>query len=165
MALFAWKASDAESMSKMKHAKHESSEHHEKMEDKLNSLALKMDKLLSNFEKMEQRITKIETRLNETPGEQKDEFKEKILKDIESMKEEISKLSLNDNPTEQQKLKTWLNDTVKLPQYFDTFIENDIHDLSAASKLTMEGIKAMGIDCIEDQTKILNQILELNQTE
>ena len=159
-------------MSKIKHKHHghEESGGHDKMEEKLKSLTCKVDQLLSNFENMEKRIDKIESRLNENEQKQisdgDDGFKEKILKEMEAMKKQINSLTLNDKDIDSEsKLKLWLTDNVKCPQYFDTFIQNGIKDLSAVSKLNMERLKAMGIDEIADQMQLLNGILKLNQAQ
>ena len=66
---------------------------------------------------------------------------------------------------EKQKLKTWLEDKVGLPQYFDIFIDAGIEDLATASLLTMETIKGMGIDKIGHQMKILNGIVKLKEND
>eukprot|EP01084_Bolivina_argentea_P213419 362474_1 len=122
-----------------------------------------MDAVLNKFETIEQRMNDLELRVN--AEEKNDGFREKISQEIKSMKEEIKKLSVNNLNPEQQKLKSWLENQVKLPQYFDTFIENGIEDLSTASVLTMEGLKAMDVNIVGHQMKILSQVVKLNHNE
>lgn len=160
MALFAYKSSDAaNAMSKIKHKHH----HHEssddnKVEEKLKLLTSKIDQLSSKFEKIEIRISKIESRLDDNEQKQTDDgFKDKVLKDLESIKEEMGKFMIS------FELKKWLNDTVECPQYYQLFIDNGIKDLSDVKLLNMERLKKMGIDDINDQMKLLNGVLKLNQ--
>ena len=133
------------------------------MKATLASIVMKVDEIMDKLRDMEQRVTDVELKINE---EQKndDGFKDKMLEEIKSMKQDIKKLSLNSEmDPEQQKLKSWLVEKVKLPQYFDTFINNGIEDLETASILTMEGLKAMGIEIVGHQMKILNQVGKLRQ--
>ena len=169
MALFAWKGSDTKTLSHLKHTKKEHHEDHEKLkslEMKISHLTHKMDTLLTKFEKMDKRINEIEFKINGDQKQNGDGFKEEVLKEMKSMKQEIQKLTLsNVNTEEQQQLKGWLENTVGLPQYFDVFIANGIEDISTASDLKMEQLKAMGIDVIGHQMKILNQVLKLKQND
>ena len=63
----------------------------------------------------------------------------------------------------KQKLKLWLEEEVKLPQYYELFISNGIEDLETVALLTMTTIKGIGVDLIGHQIKILNEVNKLNQ--
>eukprot|EP01083_Nonionella_stella_P151616 484673_1 len=132
-------------------------------EARLDSLINSLDKLVSNVQSLEQRVTDLEQRNNE---EQKDNTNEKLDKLTEQMKlvkRDLRKLSTiaKTNP-KQLELKSWLEMEVGFPQYYDTFMENGIEDLSIASMLTMETIKSIGIDKIGHQMKILRAVTKLN---
>merc|ERR1711920_250511 len=68
----------------------------------------------------------------------------------------------NQNPKRTQ-LRVWLEDKVGLGQYFDVFVDNGIEDLSTAKLLTMQTLKAIGIDKIGHCMKILHQVPALNK--
>eukprot|EP01084_Bolivina_argentea_P027908 51855_1 len=63
----------------------------------------------------------------------------------------------------QENVKQWLEKSVKLPQYYNLFMENGIEHLSIVSLLTIHTIKAIGIDKIGHQLKILNEVDKLKQ--
>ena len=122
-----------------------------------------MDEILAKIDTMEKRLKDVELKVNE---EQKgNDGMDKIMNEIESMKQDIHKLSNknNGNNTERQKLKTWLDIVVGLGQYYDILIQNGIEDLYTTRLLTMDTIKAMGIDKIGHQIKLLNHIIQLKQ--
>ena len=62
---------------------------------------------------------------------------------------------------EIQKVKDWLCDLVKLPQYFDLFIENGYDDLETLSDLTMEELEHIGIEKRGHRKKILKHAMIL----
>merc|ERR1711933_56781 len=101
---------------------------------------------------MESRMDQIETKLNDEQ------------KDVESLKMAMSKLmAKNEHNPKRTQLKAWLHDEVGLAQYFDVFVDNGIEDLSTAKLLTMETLKAIGIDKIGHCMKILHQVAVLNK--
>ena len=145
--------------------KENSDEQQQSVTARLDSLTTKMDKLLTNFQNMEQRISDIELRMNEEQKENANNDKiDKLINDMNRMKQEMKRIASHNNVNpEQQKLKAWLEDKVKLPEYYDLFIENGIEDLDTVKILTMEGLKGMGIDKVGHQMKMLSQIVKLNE--
>ena len=130
-----------------------SQSHEQQLTEKLNSLTSKMDELVKIVKGMQKRMDDIELKIESKD----DEFK--------AMKQELRRLtSSNDINPERRKLKIWLEDKVKLPQYYAIFINNGIDDLSTARLLTMEGLKGMGIDIVGHQMKILSQVVKLSQS-
>ena len=108
----------------------------------------------------------MESRMNE---EQKDNQIEnrmnKMEKEIKSIKQNVKELLANNINPEKVKLKSWLENTVGLPQYYEIFIEAGIEDLLTVSLLKMETIKEIGVDKIGHQIKILHQIDRLYQND
>ena len=64
--------------------------------------------------------------------------------------------------TEQTKIKTWLMDTVKLPQYYHIFIDQGFDDLETIRCITRDDLKAIGIDKVGHQRKIMKYAHQLN---
>ena len=84
------------------------------------------------------------------------------MNEIQGIKQRMNNMTNNgDMNDEQQRLKEWLDDKEKLPQYFELFISNGIGDLETASLLTKEGLKSMGIDIVGHQMRILHQVAKL----
>eukprot|EP01083_Nonionella_stella_P027018 74299_1 len=134
----------------------EESKHSPLMEARLDSLINSVDKLVNNVQSLEQRVTDIEQRINEEQKENTNDALETLIEQMKVVKQDLQKLSTiaKTNP-KQLELKSWLEMEVGFPQYYDTFMENGIEDLSIASMLTMETIKSIGIDKIGHQMKIL----------
>eukprot|EP01083_Nonionella_stella_P016795 46881_1 len=129
------------------------------MEARLDSLINSMDKLVNNFQSLEQRMSDVEQRINEEQKDNTNEKVDKLTEEMRVMQRDLQKLSTipKMNP-KQLELKSWLQNEVGFVQYYVTFMENGIEDLSIASMLTMETIKSMGIDKIGHQMKILRAV-------
>eukprot|EP01083_Nonionella_stella_P001061 3060_1 len=103
----------------------------------LDSIVMQIEQINTKISAMQQKINNIELRLNEE--KKQDDFGDrlgKMMNDMKLMKQNINALSANNkmNP-EQQKVKSWLENNVKLPQYFDTFMKNGIDELSVVALL------------------------------
>ena len=78
------------------------------------------------------------------------------------LKKEVRQLLLQQQLSpEQQKLKSWLENTVKLPDYFDVLIEGGIDDLETLSMLTKNELNDIGINKVGHQVKILSAAKKL----
>ena len=62
---------------------------------------------------------------------------------------------------QEQELKLWFKNTVKLADYFDFFIKNGINDLWVVTLLTMDDIKEMKIDKIGHRLQIMYHVKQL----
>eukprot|EP01083_Nonionella_stella_P288472 981613_1 len=133
------------------------------LEVRLDSLTSSVDKLANSVQSLEQRLVDLEQRTNEEQKDNNNDTLDKLTAEMKVMKQDLRKLSTiaKANP-KRLELQSWLENKVGFPQYYDTFVENGIEDLSIASLLTMESIKGMGIDKIGHQMKILRAVTELN---
>eukprot|EP01084_Bolivina_argentea_P318848 553052_1 len=114
---------------------------------KLDSVIMQIEKLNATIQTIQQEVNDLKLRMKEEEKNPYDDRFDKLEKEIKVIKQTMSKLSLNSNINpEQQKLKLWFEKKLKLPEYYDVFIENGIEDLSTVSLLTMDSLKAMGID-------------------
>lgn len=100
-------------------------------------------------------------------------------KEINSMRKAINAnlkmngntLSSSDNneviiiSEKEHNLKIWLRNTVKLPQYYDVFINNGINDLWVVMLLGMDDIKEMKINKIGHRLQLMHHIKELKQNQ
>eukprot|EP01083_Nonionella_stella_P071902 193462_1 len=135
-----------------------------------NSLQTKFDELQTNMharlQAIENRLQTIELEMNSEQKTNTDNRYDNVMKEIQAIRSQMNTVShhANINP-EQQKLKQWLESDVRLPQYYNVFVENGIEDLTTAALLTMETLKAMGIDKIGHQMKVLNMVIKLKDNE
>eukprot|EP01083_Nonionella_stella_P183380 662534_1 len=115
---------------------------HKLLEVRLDSLTSSVDKLAHSFQSFEQRLIDLEQRTNEEQKDNNNDTLDKLTAEMKVMKQDLRKLSTiaKANP-KRLELQSWLENKVGFPQYYDTFVENGIEDLSIASLLTMESIK------------------------
>ena len=58
-------------------------------------------------------------------------------------------------------VKEWLSETVKLPQYFEMFLEQGFDDLMAIKWITVHSLKTIGVKNEDHIQRLLNAIREL----
>ena len=68
---------------------------------------------------------------------------------------------VNTKQTNMNAMKEWLSKTVKLPQYFDMFIEWGFDDLMAIKWITVHSLKAIGVENKDHIQRLLNAAKEL----
>ena len=72
----------------------------------------------------------------------------------------IDEQSSNED-TERMKFKKWMENEVKLPQYFELLIENGFEDMESMKDITMEHLREMGIDKMGHRIKLMKSIAAL----
>ena len=133
----------------------------------------------SKLEQMQQRMTSIDSKLKEvqkrTDGkirrhsESNQSQSVEILAMMNQLKEEVAALREAQNQgdeelkeeTEEMKLKKWMEDEVKLPQYFELLKEDGFDDLESVQDVTEDDLKAMGIDKTGHRRKIMKFVTKL----
>eukprot|EP01083_Nonionella_stella_P027016 74292_1 len=137
---------------------------HTLIDARLDSLSSSIDKLVNNVQSLQQQFTDLQQRVH-VQEEQKDNI-DSLRAEMKVIKHDLRKLpSIAKTDPKQLELKSWLQNEVGFPQYYDIFMENGIEDLSIASLLTMETIKRMGIDKMGHQMKILRAVTKLNHND
>eukprot|EP01084_Bolivina_argentea_P107178 191653_1 len=108
----------------------QSQEQQQLVEARLDSLTIKMDKMIKTVQSLQQQMNNMQLRMNEDEKNDTDNNIDKLFKEVQSLKQTVNQLSLSNklNP-QQQKLKSWLENKCKLPQYFDVFIKNGIDEI------------------------------------
>ena len=56
---------------------------------------------------------------------------------------------------EGEEFKAWLEDVVKLPQYYEIFMKQGFGDLESICDLTLDDLKSVGIDKVGHQKKLI----------
>ncbi len=64
-----------------------------------------------------------------------------------------------------EKIRNWINDSVKLPQYFQLFIKHGYDDVSIILDMNNEDLIQIGIDKIGHRKKVMKYIHLLQNTE
>ena len=63
--------------------------------------------------------------------------------------------------SEDIKLKKWMVNVVKLPQYFELLMENGFEDMESMKDITMEHLREIGIDKIGHRLKLMKAVAAL----
>ena len=139
---------------------------------RLDTLEQEMIKLNGVITDLAQSVKKMERKL--ITEQKNDIFDVKhdhyaiVMQEVNYMKRAIAKLAENENKNkdkelslEQKRLKTWFMSKVRLPQYFDVFMENDIVDLEVVYRIGKDELKDMGINKVGHQMRILQEIENL----
>merc|ERR1712173_138054 len=102
------------------------------MNDLSSSLVEKVENMCSQIKKLQSTMSDIGRRLDEDRKDNRQNLSMAMHK-FHSVKATMDILvqKLNVDP-EKEKLKMWLTNKVKLPQYFDMFVQNGIEDLTMA---------------------------------
>ena len=62
---------------------------------------------------------------------------------------------------EASELQKWMENEVKLPQYFELLIENGFEDMESMRDITMEHLREMGMDKIGHRLKLMKSVATL----
>ena len=135
----------------------------------------------SKFDQIEQRVSSIDSKLKEvqqrTDGklrrnsENNQSQSVEILAQMAKMREEIIALKEAQGnqggdeevkeETEEDKLRKWMENEVKLPRYFNVLKENGFEDMESVLDLTLIEMKEMGIDKMGHRKRIMKHIAKL----
>ena len=66
-----------------------------------------------------------------------------------------NKNNINTNSDQDKSVCNWLRDTVELPQYYDSFIENGFDKMKVIKYMTKQDLKEIGIEKLGHQKLIL----------
>ena len=157
------------------------------LEQKLNrnhkqSMAIQeqaAEAMQSKFDEMQHHITSIDSKLKEVQKRTDGKFRRQsesnqsqsaeVLAMMNQLKEEVAALKKAQNQgdeelkeeTEEMKLKKWMEDEVKLPQYFALLKENGFEDLDGVQDLTENDLREMGIEKMGHRRKIIKFVSKL----
>ena len=90
----------------------------------------------------------------------REEEEEEMKEHQEEIKGDLKENDLNED---EKKVKEWLENKVKLGQYFRNFINEGFDDLDVISEIKEEQLNAMGIKKMGHRIKILKKVKLLNQ--
>eukprot|EP01084_Bolivina_argentea_P234736 395163_1 len=86
-------------------------------------------------------------------------------KQIKQIQKDINKNNNNVSLSDKKQLKLWFTNVVKLPEYFDIFIEQGFEDLQSVKYVTANELELMGISKIGHKMKLLRFIAKLNENQ
>ena len=72
-------------------------------------------------------------------------------------------ININDDETldPKEKVQKWLEERVRLPQYFELFIKEGFDELDVIKAITKQDLTAMGIDKLGHQRRIIQNAEQL----
>eukprot|EP01084_Bolivina_argentea_P227666 384527_1 len=157
----------------------------DKNDEKLNKLTETMNVMAKNFNLYDERLNKLMKTVNVMAENFNvhDERLNKLMKTVNVMAENQNKFTetmnnmisavivnnignnsnYNVKDREINELKSWLNNHVKLPQYYSLFIKNGIDNLDTVKLIGVKELDAMGIALIGHKLKILHHVEILNE--
>ena len=99
--------------------------------------------------------------------EEKDNELEMLKKEMRLMRENMkilmqSKSSENEENREREAMKRWFSNTVKLPQYFQLFIENGFESFDIIREIEIDELTQIGVDKLGHRKKIIKEISALD---
>ena len=127
-----------------------------------------MEKVLGMLTKQGKDLVDLQTRKHLGKNNQSQAVE--ILAMMNQLKEEVAALKEANNhrnneelkeETEEMKLKKWMDDVVKLPQYFELLKEDGFDDLESVQDLTDNDLKAMGVTKTGHRRMLLRNVAKL----
>lgn len=140
------------------------------VEIRLNSLSMNINALSQSMKQITDLIqnmsSNIQQKQNKINKIQKDLIKIKKKLEIEDEEEDDDETDVDskDNDNESS-LYLWLKNDVKLDEYFETFIENGLEDMSIITALTEKELDLIGITKLGHKIKIIQEINKYKQSE
>ena len=138
-----------------------------------NSQATNMEYIYQSLQEMQSNIQQLSKQMNAlqafiTEEKKNDEIGD-IKKEMEIIKQNVNKLMNEKNinnkkvSNDQEEVKKWMTDIVKLPQYIDLFLEQGFESLDIIKCIKMDDLTSIGMDKRGHNIKILKEIAKLNQ--
>ena len=126
---------------------------------------MKGNKELSNvpktddIDKYEERFDSIQKRFDSLEGTVM-----KVLAVVNQLKANSTEAQLSQRArmSEELKLKKWMENKVKLPQYFELLIDNGFEDMESLKNITMEHLREIGIDKIGHRLRLMKSVATLS---
>eukprot|EP01084_Bolivina_argentea_P306450 529561_1 len=124
------------------------------------------NKLVQNQKTSQQNITYLQQQIMVLTQKQhsKDHELRQLLQEVNQLKSYNNINNDNNNISEEDKVRIWLRDKIKLPQYFNLFVENGYDDLDIIADMNQDDLREIGINRIGHRKKILKYIKLLNQS-
>eukprot|EP01084_Bolivina_argentea_P234737 395164_1 len=152
----------------------------QQMSDFMSALNLKMKSLENIIDSKDQTIEQLKNKINKMEGYMFDEKQNNqvtdnvtnvtasilsMKKQIKQIQKDINKNNNNVSLSDKKQLKLWFTNVVKLPEYFDIFIEQGFEDLQSVKYVTANELELMGISKIGHKMKLLRFIAKLNENQ
>ena len=151
--------------SPQKRPQSESTANLSKIGQSLKSLTVRVDSLTAAMEAIQKQMISMQTRMDEEQKENTNDVQQQIDEMKASLQKLIMKSDVIDDNTEEAVFKKWIVNTLKYPEYYELFVENGVDTLNVAKLVTKSELKAIGINKIGHQLKIMEGIQALKQNE
>jgi len=128
------------------------------VEQQMKSQAEELELLRQDMGRMKEEFAVGDGQVN--PGS--DDLRKRVMKVEKQMAALAQRLNetvggIDGNDSSKQEVQEWLKEKVKLPQYFQVFVQQGFDDLDSIKDVTKDDLNAMGIDKVGHQRKILKQ--------
>ena len=131
----------------------------------ISSVDAAIDSLAAAIETVQKQMISIQNQMDEDKKENKDD----VQYQIDGIKMTLQELTVKSDVAEEDKeealFKKWVVNTLKYQEYYELFVENGVDTLNVAKLLTKRELKAIGINKIGHQLKIMDEIQALKRNE
>ena len=103
-----------------------------------------------------------EMKLRQEKHKKKEKELDVLKRDIGWIKRKINGDEDGKEEMEEEKLRKWLEDIVRLPQYYEILVDQGFEDLESMKDITMDNLKEIGIDKLGHRSKIFKYAQQLN---
>merc|ERR1712083_710623 len=129
------------------------------------SLTLQIQEMSVAMNQLKETVTLLKTQMDGFEEKKSDDGD--LQKQIDEIQRNMKRhMMLSGGKVEESKtdkFRTWIEDTVGLPEYYSAFEENGADDLEVAQMFTMKELSMIGITKIGHRMRILKAIGVLNQ--
>eukprot|EP00486_Rosalina_sp_Unknown_P003213 CAMPEP_0201573050 /NCGR_PEP_ID=MMETSP0190_2-20130828/16683_1 /ASSEMBLY_ACC=CAM_ASM_000263 /TAXON_ID=37353 /ORGANISM="Rosalina sp." /LENGTH=250 /DNA_ID=CAMNT_0047999541 /DNA_START=480 /DNA_END=1232 /DNA_ORIENTATION=+ len=139
------------------------------VEIQLNQLSMNINTLSQSMKQITDLIQNMNSNIQQKQSNigkiQKDLQKIKKKLEIEDDEEEDDETDVDSKEDNESSLYLWLKNDVKLDEYYETFIENGLEDMSIITALTEKELDLIGITKLGHKIKIIQEINKYKESE
>jgi len=160
-------------LSQLQEAEKQHNEAMAAMQARIESLSVKLEQQTKQNDSLQRQIQGIQQQVQQQHASAEKDGVSAMMKEFGKLKEQIARLQKQANrndddeqkeeETEQEKVKKWLESTVKLPQYYQVFIDEGVEDMESVQDLSVQNLRDIGIVKVGHQNKIMKYAKLLKQ--
>ena len=127
----------------------------------MESLSFQINTIMKHVNQLKQSVVGIEMKLEQIEEKISDDNSDGLQKQIDDIRKSVSRLQSGGGAkgdSDEEKFKQWLEETMKLGEYYELFVENGIENLTVLQMLGMEELSMIGIKKIGHRLQLSKAI-------
>ena len=144
-------------------------------QSQLDKMEENMNKMMQTINQIQHTLTSIQLQINEEQKVNGDGDNGGLQKQIKEINENVKKILKNgvvsggvgkmEDDSEKGRFRTWVENVLKLPEYYELFTENGVETYDVIKMFTIKELEMVGITKIGHKMKIMNEIQKLQQSQ